>query len=197
MAKKLAAEQIAIVILLVSVAALIAYIAFLPASPCAGCNAKVEFVFSPNAEPDVISFISSAQKTIDVEMYVLTSDDIIRALSAAQKRGVKVRVIMEPRVDDSRRQKVFDELNALGMEARWASLSYKLTHAKFVIVDGKKALLGSINFSMSALTLNREADVAVEGGKVSEIISVFETDWQKATADPSADAGAGVANQVG
>ena len=174
-------EQSAIIILLLLVAALVAYIAFLPSPPCAGCNAKISFVFSPHAQPDVISFIASAQKSIDVEMYILTSDDIIKALSDAKKRGVQVRVIMEPRVDDSRKQKVFDELNALGIETRWATLEYKLTHAKFVIVDGKKALLGSINFSMSALTLNREADVTVEGDKISEIISIFETDWQKAT----------------
>ena len=175
-------EHTGIVLLLILVAALLLYIAFLPASPCPGCNAKVAFVFSPNAQPDVISFINSAERTIDIEMYVFTSDDIIKALSDAQKRGVQVRVIMEPRIEDSRKQKVFDELNALGIETRWASMSYKLTHAKFLIADGRKALIGSINFSMSALTLNREADVTVEGDKVSEIVSIFEEDWEKASA---------------
>ena len=51
-----------------------------------------------------------------------------------------------------------------------------------MIVDGKKALVGSINFSKSALTLNREAAVTVEGDKVKEIVEVYETDWQKASA---------------
>ena len=172
----------AIVLLLIIAAALLLYIAFLPSPPCAGCNAKIAFVFSPNAQPDVIAFIRSAEKTIDIEIYTFTSDDIIKELSDAQKRGVQVRVIMEPRVEDTRKQKVFDELSALGIDVRWASLEYKLTHSKFVIVDGKKALVGSINFSMSALTLNREAALEVEGAKVSEIIAVFETDWKKATA---------------
>ncbi|MCX6772675.1 MAG: phospholipase D-like domain-containing protein [Candidatus Micrarchaeota archaeon] len=172
----------AILILLIFIAGLFAYIAFIPATPCAGCNAKVSFIFSPGAQSDVISFINSAQESIDIEMYVFTSDDMIKALGAAQKRGVHVRIIMEPRVEDSRKQKVFDTLSALGIEMKWASMEYKLTHSKFVIVDGKKALVGSINFSMSALTLNREAAVEVEGAKVSEIIAVFETDWAKATA---------------
>jgi hypothetical protein len=56
-----------------------------------------------------------------------------------------------------------------------------LTIAKFVIVDVIMAMLVCIYFSLSAITLNREADVTVEGDKISEIISVFETDWQKAT----------------
>jgi len=175
-------EHTGIALLLILVSVLLLYIAFLPPSACAGCNAKVSFVFSPDAQADVVSFIHSAQKTIDIEMYVFTSDDIIRELGEAEKRGVQVRVIMEPRVDDSRKQKVFDTLAALGCEMKWASFTYKLTHSKFVIVDGKRALVGSINFSKSALNDNREAAVELEGDKVSEIVSVFEEDWIKATA---------------
>ncbi len=177
-------EHTAIMILLLLVAALLGYIALLPPTPCEGCNAKVEMIFSPDAQPEVVSFIRSAQKTIDIEMYVFTSDDIIRELGEAQKRGVRVRVIMEPRVEDARKQKVFDTLAALGCEVRWASLSYKLTHSKFVIVDGKKAIVGSINFSKSALNDNREAAAEIEGEKVNELVSVFEVDWQKASGAP-------------
>ena len=180
--KKFDTRDYAILLLLIFVAGLFAYIAFTPTAPCAGCNAKISFIFSPNAQPGVISFINSAQKTIDIEMYEFSSDAVMQALSDAHARGVTIRVILEPRLDDPRQKKVFSELNALGIETRWATMEYKLTHAKFVIVDGKKALLGSINFSMSALNNNREADVTVEGDKVSEIISVFEEDWAKATA---------------
>ena len=174
-------EHTAITVLLLLVAALLGYIALLPPLACAGCNAKVAFIFSPHAQGDVIAFIHSAQKTVDIEMYTFTSDDVIREIGEAEKRGVKVRIIMEPRVEDSRKQGVFDTLSALGAEVRWASLGYKLTHSKFVIVDGKKALLGSINFSKSALNDNREADVTLESGKVQELIAVFEEDWQKAS----------------
>jgi len=167
-------------LLLLLVAALVAYVAFIPAPPCAGCNAIVSFVFSPAAEGEVISFIRSAQETVDIEMYVFTSDDVARELGDAVKRGVRVRVIMEPRVEDSRKQKMFDTLTALGCDVRWASFEYKLTHSKFIVVDGKRALVGSINFSESALNYNREAAVEVHGEKVKEIAAVFEEDWQKA-----------------
>ena len=184
-------KDFAMCLLLILVAALVFYIAFLPAAPCAGCNAKVALVFSPGAKGGVADFIRSAQTSIDIEMYVFTSDDMVRELSDAVKRGVKVRVILEPRVEDSRKQKIFDELTALGCDVRWASFSYKLTHSKFVVVDGKRALVGSINFSESALNYNREAAVEINGEKVREVAAVFEEDWQKASA--TAVAGGGTA----
>ena len=139
-------------------------------------------LFSPGAEGEVVSFIRSARESIDIEMYVFTSDVVARELGEAVKRGVRVRVIMEPRVEDSRKQKMFDTLSALGVEMRWASFEYKLTHSKFIVVDGKRALVGSINFSESALNYNRETAVEVEGEKVKEVADAFETDWEKASA---------------
>jgi len=174
-------KETAIALLLILVAVLLEYIAFLSPAACAGCNASLSFVFSPAAEAKVLAFINSAKESVDVEMYVFTSDDVAGALGDAVKRGGKVRVIMEPRVEDSRKQKMFDTLTALGCDVRWASFSYKLTHSKFVIVDGKRALLGSINFSESALNYNREADVEIEGAIVQELVSVFEEDWKKAS----------------
>ena len=183
---ELAMKEPAIALLLLLVAALFLYIAFIPASACAGCNAKVALVFSPGAEGEVVDFIRSAQQSVDIEMYVFTSDVVARELGDAVKRGVRVRVIMEPRVQDSRKQKMFDTLLALGVDARWASFSFKLTHSKFIVVDGKRALVGSINFSESALNYNRETAVEVEGEKVKEIAAVFEEDWQKASATAEA-----------
>ena len=184
--------QTAIAVLLLLVGVLLGYIALLPPAACAGCNAKVEFVFSPGAESQVVAFIHSAKETVDIEMYTFSSDVIMREIGEAEKRGVTVRVIMEPRVEDSRKQGVFNTLSALGAEVRWASLTYKLTHSKFVIVDGKKALMGSINFSKSALNDNREADVEIESAKVGELAAVFEEDWQKASEAPGgAQQGAG------
>ena len=186
-------KELAICLLLILVAVLLAYIALLPPAACAGCNAKVALVMSPGAQGDVVSFIRSAQKSIDIEMYVFTSDDVARELGEAVKRGVRVRVILEPRVEDSRKQKMFDTLVALGCDMRWASFSYKLTHSKFIIVDGKRALVGSINFSQSALNSNREAAVELDGEKVLELASAFEADWgiASATESPAGTAAAG------
>ena len=178
--RKFDTRDIALMVLLLLVAALLFYVAFLPPAACAGCNAKISLLFSPGAEGEVVSFIRSAKESVDVEMYVFTSNVVAREIGDAVKRGVRVRVILEPRVEDSRKQAMFNTLAALGADVRWASFGYKLTHSKFVVVDGKRALLGSIIFSESALNYNREADVEVEGEKVKELASAFEGDWQKA-----------------
>ncbi|MFA5930627.1 MAG: phospholipase D-like domain-containing protein [Candidatus Micrarchaeia archaeon] len=185
----MAREKTAILFLVLLVAVLLAYIAFLPPAACAGCNAKVALVLSPGAEGEVVSFIRSARQSIDIEMYVFTSDVIARELGDAVKRGVSVRVILEPRVEDSRKQKMFDTLSALGVDVRWASFSYKLTHSKFIVVDGRRALVGSINFSASALNYNRETAVEIEGEKVKELADAFETDWEMASATAVAAGG--------
>jgi phosphatidylserine/phosphatidylglycerophosphate/cardiolipin synthase-like enzyme len=176
-------RDIAIVALLILVAALLFYSGFATPPSCAGCNAKVDFVLSPGAEDEVISFIRSAQKTIDIEMYVFTSDAIVRELSEAEKHGVQVRVILEPRVQDERKDKIAAILQELGTEVKWASFAYKLTHSKFIIVDGKKAIVGSINLSKSALNSNREVDVLLEGEKVKELARIFEEDWLEANSE--------------
>ena len=69
------------------------------------------------------------------------------------------------------------ELQRAGIPIRWASGQYALTHAKFIIVDGQRVLVGSHNFSNSALFRNREASVIVSGPVVDEFRRVFDKDW--------------------
>lgn len=135
-------------------------------------------VFSPNAEDKIISLIGSSQNTLDIEMYTFSSQKVISALKRAEERGVKIRIILEKRVDSATNQKTFDSLLAYGMQAKWASKIYELTHSKFMIVDGKTLLVGSINFSNNALNVNREADVIIQNNQIlKDFTNVFEEDW--------------------
>ncbi len=146
------------------------------------CAYLLEPVFSPGAESEVLSLINSAEETIDLEMYVFTSEEVRSALADAEGRGVEVRAILEPRLfDKSRQQETYDYLKGNGAEVRWASLSYKLTHSKMMIIDGEKALIGSINFSWSALNKNREAGAVIYGEPVKEYLQIFESDWSMGT----------------
>jgi len=52
-----------------------------------------------------------------------------------------------------------------------------LMHSKFTIRDGKEVLVGSHNFSYSALNKNREASVIISGNAVQEFMDIFEEDW--------------------
>lgn len=140
-------------------------------------------VFSPYAEDTIIGMVDNAEKSIDVEMYVLTSGEVIDALKRAHDRGVAIRVILERRVIGGDNAGAFDALGDYGIEVRWASDSFKLTHSKFMIVDGELLLVGSHNFSNSALTLNREASVIIEKSPavVDSFKKVFDEDWELAS----------------
>lgn len=143
---------------------------------------SVQTVFSPEEGYEIIDLIDSAQESIDVEMYVFTSDEIADALKRAHDRGVKIKLILEKRVATEENPKNYNELIAYGLEVKWASKQYKLTHAKFMIVDGKRVLVGSHNFSNAAMNDNREASVIIENAKtISEFKDVFEKDWEIAS----------------
>ncbi|MBD3209936.1 hypothetical protein GF318_00990 [Candidatus Micrarchaeota archaeon] len=135
-------------------------------------------VFSPEGGQKIIDFIDTAEETIDIEIYVISSRDVIEALERAKARGVSIRIIIERNTLGTKNQEIYRELASKGFNVRYASDTYKLTHSKFILVDGKAVLVGSHNLSNSALTKNREASVIIrDRGSVEEFLYVFETDW--------------------
>lgn len=141
----------------------------------------VHAFFSPESGNEVITFIDAARQSLDIEMYVFTSDEVLSALKRASDRGVKIRLILEKRVATGENAKNYNELRAYGADVRWASRSYALTHAKFIIADDSRVLVGSHNFSGNAMYENREASVIVQATNiVNDFARVFEEDWIKA-----------------
>lgn len=133
-------------------------------------------IFSPGEGEEIIYFIDGAKETLDIEVYVFTSEDVLEALSRAEKRGVRVRVLLEKDITGGSNEQMFAKLKERGIEVRWAETS-GVMHAKFIIKDGKDVLVGSHNFTRAALEKNREASVLISGREVEEFKEVFELDW--------------------
>lgn len=130
-------------------------------------------VFSPYEGHEIVEMIDEADSTIEIEVYAFTSRDIVEALERAKTRGVKIRIILE-----TINREMHDELLYKGFNVKYATKAYKTTHSKIMIVDGKKLLVGSHNFSNSALYKNREASVIItDMNTVNEFIEEFEADW--------------------
>lgn len=144
---------------------------------------EAQTLFSPNSQPEVESLVRTAKNSIELEMYVFTSEQMALELAEAARRGVEVRVILERRVNSYNMEDIVSALRESGVKVRWASLNYKLTHSKMMVVDGKRVFVGSTNFSKSALNQNREMAVVLEGEIVKEFISEFEKDWEMAKAE--------------
>lgn len=141
---------------------------------------SVSVVSSPGAEGEVLALINSAQDSVYIEMYLLSSREVEDALILARMRGVDVKVILEERVSSDANSGAFSRLSASGISVCTASEEYRLAHSKVIIVDGKKALVGSHNLSDSALNYNREISLLVEGNVVSELLELFRSDWGEA-----------------
>jgi cardiolipin synthase len=139
----------------------------------------IQLVMDDQYFPIAKKMISEAKSSIQVMMFEMgyydqypdtPSNLLIKDLIDAKKRGVKVEVILEAREGEDRttqRNRYTGKiLSKGGVEVIYDSLS-KTTHAKFMVVDGQLTLLGSTNWTYSALTNNNEASVLVRSKEVA------------------------------
>jgi phosphatidylserine/phosphatidylglycerophosphate/cardiolipin synthase-like enzyme len=135
--------------------------------------ACTRLIVSPNnAKPRLVDFIKSAKATLDVEAMYVSDDTVRAAIVDAKKRGVNVRVILETSSDNNEVKALF---MANGITVKGAASFY--LHAKLLIADGV-AFVGSENFSITALTKNRELGAFVfEPGPAAVIQQQFDADW--------------------
>ncbi len=136
-------------------------------------------LFSPQDGDEIIGFIDDAGESLDIEVYLFTSYDVRDALIRAHERGVRVRILLEPDPMNNANDEMYFRLVNEGISVKY--YSGERMHSKFIIKDGKEVLVGSHNFSYSALNKNREASVIISGNAVQEFIDVFEEDWLWAT----------------
>lgn len=145
-------------------------------SPDLSCT---RLLVSPvNAKERLVDFIKSAKKTIVVESMQLGERDVRAALAERKAAGVDVRVVLaDPNwIDANASAAAFLAEN--GIPAK----HYPHMHAKAIVVDGAAAYVGSINFSWTSLTKNREVGLLVtEPANIQKMTATFEKDWAAGT----------------
>lgn len=141
---------------------------------------NIETLFTPEDGVEILNLIDSAEESIYIEVYIMSSDTIVTKLIEAENKGLDVKIILEKRMG-GKNQEIFKELEDAGVDVRWATYDYKLTHSKIIIIDNSKVLVGSPNLSNSAMYENREAAVIIEGPIVNEFLQFFYEDWIMAT----------------
>jgi len=125
----------------------------------------------------LLGLLGAARAEVRAEVFVLTDREVLAALAGAHRRGVRVRVLLDPRQDvnlPSRRL-----LEQAGIEVRWypAPPGTKL-HAKVGLFDSGRLLLGSANWSASGLSVNHELDLeTTDPVAIRTYASRFEADW--------------------
>ena len=111
------------------------------------------FVEPDDGEQVITNAIESAQKSIWLEIYILSDRNVMRALEEAANRGLDVRVMLEPTPigGGTSPSKTLDTLAASGVKTQFTNPSFSLTHEKGMIIDGTSVYIMTSNFSRSAL----------------------------------------------
>ena len=111
-------------------------------------------------------------------------DKVVERLAAAGKRGVKIRFLMDQKGVGLSEKPTLDQLRAIpNLELRILDVS-KLTgngiiHAKYMVVDGTTAFIGSQNFDWRAFEHIHETGLRITDPKLAgQVLAVFNQDWR-------------------
>ncbi|XP_050537473.1 mitochondrial cardiolipin hydrolase-like [Daktulosphaira vitifoliae] len=101
----------------------------------------------------ILGWINSAKYTLDICMCILTNETISKAIINAHKRGICIRIIV-----DEDTLKTTWEMGREGIAKKVKSKIYSesIMHHKFTIVDDKKVILGSLNWTKMGTRKNWE-----------------------------------------
>lgn len=136
--------------------------------------------------PVWLEMINQAKSTIDIEQFYVSDESgkllspVLKAISAAAARGVTVRLLADAKFFKTYPESIRSLGNEGNAEARTIDFSVYggVQHAKFFIVDGKDAYVGSANFDWRALEHIHEVGLRVTDEAVaSNLQAVFEKDW--------------------
>jgi phosphatidylserine/phosphatidylglycerophosphate/cardiolipin synthase-like enzyme len=137
--------------------------------------ADIQVFFSPNGgcTEAVVGNLNKATNNVLVQAYSFTSAPIAKALVDAQKRGVKVRVIL----DKSQRTEHYSEADFLLHEGipTWIDAKHAIAHNKIMIIDGKTVLTGSFNFTKAAESNNAENLLVIQDPVLA---AKYAANWQ-------------------
>jgi cardiolipin synthase len=155
----------------------------------------VKIYVEPNDGESVITdAIDGAQKSVWLEMYLLTDRKVMSSLEEAAHRGLDVRVMLEPHPvgGGGSPSRTLDELRAAGAKAQYTDPDFTLTHEKGMVIDGSTAYIMTSNFTRSALggtsggrgsNTNREYGVIDTNQQdVQAVMAIFNADWNHTNA---------------
>jgi len=134
-----------------------------------------------SAKP-ILDAINGATKSLRVKMFVFSDPSLLKAVIAAKKRGVKVRIMLNParRDGESENQHSRKQLEAGGVEVIDSNPEYDVTHEKSMVVDDTTAFVKSLNWETKNLTETRDyAIITSHPHEVDEVIQCFEADWHR------------------
>jgi cardiolipin synthase A/B len=133
------------------------------------------------AQP-ILEALSAAKRSIQIRMFLFTDPGLTNAVIAAKRRGVKLRVMLNParRGGESENDETKDKLAREGIEVRDSNPAFQLTHQKSMVIDDEVGFVESFNWEARDLTVTRDyAVVTTRKREIAEMDACFEADWER------------------
>ncbi|MGC1293396.1 MAG: phospholipase D-like domain-containing protein [Alloacidobacterium sp.] len=130
----------------------------------------------------ILDAINQASKSLRIKMFLFSDAVILQAVIGAQKRGVSVRVMLNParRGGESENGPARKMLTSAGVAVLDSNPQFDLTHEKSLVVDDETAFIMSFNWEPKDLNLTRDYAVVTRANhEVSEVIECFDADWDR------------------
>src|SRR5512141_3325884 len=123
-------------------------------------------VFPDVGARPLLDAIAGAARTVRLKMFVFDEPQLLAAVIAAKKRGVKVRVMLNParRSGETENEESRTALVDAGIEVRDSNPKFDLTHQKSMVVDDQVGFVESLNWEPKDLTETRDYAVTTTHG---------------------------------
>lgn len=143
-------------------------------APSSPESSEVRVAFGRDCRTLLVGEVDKAQKDILVACFTFTDSGIVRALTEAAGRGVKVAVKYDARqAEFEGMRKALDRLKQGGVSCEPVVMPGEQAnmHHKFAVIDEDRVLTGSFNFTSSASRVNYENMVLIRSRPIARAFS--------------------------
>src|SRR5262245_41765181 len=135
----------------------------------------------------IVRLIEKAEESLDIKIFLFNEPSLIQAVIAASGRGVRTRVMLNPatRSGESLNDETRATLHNAGVLVRNSHPAFAVTHEKSVVVDGRIALVQSMNWTAKNFSRSRDYGILTSDlAEVEEILDCFNADWTRTDFKP-------------
>jgi cardiolipin synthase len=160
------------------------------AGPVSAGSGALRVLSEPQAGLAAIyALINGAKSSVDLTMYELIDTTAENDLTAAAKRGVDVRVILDAHLEKSRNTATYNYLKTHQVHVTWAP-SGVTYHQKTLTVDDKTSVIMTLNMTSEDYAGTRDfAVIDTSKADVAAVVATFNADFahEKVTPPDGAD----------
>ena len=140
--------------------------------------AEIETIFSPEGsiKESLLKEVDSTTSTLELAIHEITSFDLAQAIVKAKQRGVKVRIMADSKQAKAKSSRItFLIKQGIPVKVLGGKEKGVMNH-RFTILDGKKVLTGSFDWSETSEKWNYE-NVLIIGD--SEVVASYQREFDR------------------